>query len=106
MREAVYRESVLAPTKDVDGVVGAQRRRWALAAYAKEEDGIEDVRGLKALPLPLSTPRPSLGDGVHFQTGEGVEQQQQQTPWRLTLPPAEIPRTGWGLAGMRDGEWI
>ncbi len=105
IRETVYREFVLGPTSS-----GRPQKRFRALDSHPEEDaefGLEGGTqcGLKALPLPM--PMSGLGRSVHFPTGRGVEQQQQQqTPWRLTLPPAEIPRTGWGLAGMRDGEWI
>ena len=32
--------------------------------------------------------------------------QQQQTPWRITLPQAKVPWIEPELAGMRKGEWI
>lgn len=88
-----------------------------LSAYQPQWNE-ETARGedrLKALPLqaPMPMPVPALGRIVHFDAEERVEhleeqqaEQQQQTPWRLTLPPAEVPRSGLGLAGMRDGEWI
>ncbi len=101
IRDAVYRESVLSPTPRN----GIQSR---LGVYAQIGDGWGGGDEEKLKPLPQQLPVLRLGKSVHFE-GEVQSfagQQQQQTPWRLTLPPAEIPRTGWGLAGMRDGEWI
>ena len=102
IRETVYRESELRSVGE------AQRKFRALSSHAEEkaEDRVEGDDSLKPMTLPVAVSM--LGRNVHFQPGlaEVEQQQQQQTPWRLTLPPAEIPRTGWGLAGMRDGEWI
>lgn len=96
IRDNVYRESLLGLS------AGAPRRFGTPASRADGEGG--DGGGGEAMPLQL----PMLGRSVQFQS-DGLKEeqgQQQQTPWRLTLPPAEVPRNGWGLAGMRDGEWI
>lgn len=100
------------------GGLGMGRRFRALSHTHEEigEGGPEEGdRTFKALPQPVvSLPVSLLGRNVHFEEGRGrdgsaigeEEGQQQQTPWRLTLLTAEPPKRGWGLAGMRDGEWI
>jgi len=110
IRDTVYRESMSGP--------GHKNRRFASSSLCAEGDlggkcGIGGDQELKLLsvqlkqPMAMPMPKPSLLQNVHLQVGMArVEEQQQQTPWRLTLPPAEVPRNGWGLAGMRDGEWI
>lgn len=100
IKETVNRESGLGQKP------APQRGAQELSSYAEVVDG-EDESKLKPLPLPLQTP--VHGSRIHFQADEGPghqEEQQQQRPWRLTMPPAEIPTTGFGLAGMRNGEWI
>ncbi len=109
IRETVNRESLVAPKH------GRQQRRFEGSpspTAGQDHSGLEvnDKLKLKSMPLPVPMPMtvPVQERNVHFQpqcTGT-QHQQQQQTPWRLTLPPAEIPKTGAGLAGMRDGEWV
>jgi hypothetical protein len=107
IRETVYRESISRPT-----TLGAQsqRRFESQPWYAQREGGGKIGGGhgdWRALPLKIPMPMSTLGESVALQAeGSVVQQQQQQSPWSLTLPPAEIPKTGWTLAGMRDGEWI
>ena len=107
IRDTVYRESELGPT-----ACRVEQSRVGMHPLVENISrggrGTEDNGNLKPLPQQLSMSM--LRRSVHLQ-GETQRltvalQQQQQTPWRLTLPPAEIPTTGWGLAGMRDGEWI
>ena len=110
IREAVNRESLLGPNN------GRQQRRFEglpSPIAGPDHAGLEDDDRLKFRPIPMPAPMPMpmpvpvQGRNVHFEPRiDGTEHQQQQTPWRLTLPPAEIPKTGAGLAGMRDGEWI
>jgi hypothetical protein len=113
IRDTVYRESVPGPTARK----GVQSK---LGMHPQVEEELEGERGGGAendgrlKPLPPQLPMSMLGKNAHFQNQaqrlrvplQQQQQTQQQTPWRLTLPPAEIPRTGRGLAGMRDGEWI
>jgi hypothetical protein len=111
IRDSVQRESMLGVDR-----LGMGRRFRALSHIHEEIGGRQEGnRTFKALPQPVvSLPVSLLGRRVHFEEGRArggsasgeEEGQQQQTPWRLTLPPAEPPRRGWGLAGMRDGEWI
>jgi hypothetical protein len=117
IRDTVYRESISG--------LGHTKRRFGSSSSCAEGDsggkygtgGDQELKLLSGqrkqpvpMPMPMQTLKPSLLQNVHLQVGMArVEEQQhqhQQTPWRLTLPPAEVPRNGWGLAGMRDGEWI
>lgn len=108
IREAVNRESLLEPNN------GRKQRRFeGLPApmAGQNHGGLEGNDRLRSRPIPMPVPMPTLVPGqernVHIQPRiHGTEHQQQQSPWRLTLPPAEIPKTGAGLEGMRDGEWI
>ncbi|KAF7508968.1 hypothetical protein GJ744_008524 [Endocarpon pusillum] len=107
IREAVNRESPLGSNN------GRQQRRFEglpPPMAGQNHAGLEGNDRLKSRPIPMPVPVrmlvPGQGRNVHFEPRiEGAEHQ-QQTPWRLALPPAEIPKTGAGLAGMRDGEWI
>lgn len=101
IRESVYRESVF----ESENRMRAGRRFEAIAEREHAEH-----RGLKSIPTPIVVPPISmsvLGEHMEFREQDGYQQQdRQQTPWRLTLPPARPPRTGNRLEGMRDGEWI
>jgi hypothetical protein len=122
IRDSVYRESV-------SGLARTKRRFGSSSSCAGGDSGGKHGTGgdqeLKLLSgqlkqtMPMSmpnqismsiltpTPTPSLLQNMQVQVGMvRVDEQQQQTPWRLTLPPAEVPKFGWGLAGMRPGEWI
>jgi hypothetical protein len=109
IRESVYREA----GHGAGAGGGSQKTVIALPSQADrgrtEKEGDDKLQPLPYIyEMPMPMPMPGLGRSLHSQAGlaEVDQQQQQQTPWRLTLPAAEVPRTGWGLAGMRYGEWI
>jgi hypothetical protein len=108
IRDTVYRESMSGPAY-------TKRKFGSFSPCADGDNegraGTEGAQALNLLPVHLKQPMPTLSlfQNLYLQVeGARVEQQQQQqqTPWRLTLPPAEVPKNGWGLAGMREGEWI
>lgn len=116
IRESVDRESGHARS----GVLG--RRVRALSCLTEWVDA-EDDGNMESLPQPQRisalrrrnmhiVARGRLKRPVEYEEQLEVgqeqqqQQQQQQRPWRLTMTPAEIPKTGLDLEGMRDGEWI